>query len=209
MSTYKVKQGDCLSSIAFSFGLAWRTIWNHENNAALRDLRKDPNVLLPGDLLYIPDKDAAAIARATGARHRFRRKDVPAKLKLRLLADGKPRAGQSYSLYISGLPIIHGAFDGDGCLEHPIPPDAKWAELRLSGKNNVFHLLLGKLDPISTVTGVQARLNALGYNAGDVDGDTGDALAAALRSFQLDNNLDPSGKIDQPTRDKLTSLYGS
>jgi N-acetylmuramoyl-L-alanine amidase len=209
MSPYKVKQGDCLSSIAFSFGLAWRTIWNHEQNRDLRNLRKDPNVLLPGDLLFIPEKDPAAVGRATGARHRFRRKDIPAKLKLRLLADGKPRAGERYSLYITGLPVIHGAFDGDGCLEHPIPPDARWAELRLAGKQNVIHLLLGKLDPISTVTGVQARLNALGYNAGEVDGDIDDTLAAALRSFQLDNQLDPSGKIDQPTRDKLTSLYGS
>ncbi|MEY2429487.1 MAG: hypothetical protein QOJ40_2372, partial [Verrucomicrobiota bacterium] len=45
---YKVKDGDCLSSIAFSKGFFWETLWNHGDNSALKSKRKDPNVLSPG-----------------------------------------------------------------------------------------------------------------------------------------------------------------
>jgi LysM repeat protein len=43
---YTVKQGDHLSSIAHEYGFPdYQTIWNHADNAQLKQKRKNPNVL--------------------------------------------------------------------------------------------------------------------------------------------------------------------
>ncbi len=50
----------------------------------------------------------------------------------------------------------------------------------------------------------QRRLNELGYNAGTPDGAAGPRTAAALRAFQRDNGLQPTGRLDAPTMDVLS-----
>src|SRR4030095_14342956 len=55
---YTVKQGDHVAGIAFRFGLSdFRTIWDHPNNTELKNKRQNPNVLFPGDVLYVPDRE--------------------------------------------------------------------------------------------------------------------------------------------------------
>ena len=44
---HKVRQGECISSIAIRYGFAPDTIWQDGSNAALRSLREDKNVLHP------------------------------------------------------------------------------------------------------------------------------------------------------------------
>jgi N-acetylmuramoyl-L-alanine amidase len=36
---YKVKPGDCVSSIAHRNGLFWETVWNHPENQSLKSER--------------------------------------------------------------------------------------------------------------------------------------------------------------------------
>ena len=67
-----VKQGECLSLIARRYGFAnYRTVYDHADNAELRELRPNPNVLSPGDVVVIPDKDTKTESVATGKFHRF------------------------------------------------------------------------------------------------------------------------------------------
>ena len=66
---YEIQQGDCLASIARNSGLLWETIWNRPENSNLRTLRVDPNILFPGDILFIPDKDPQPVSGSTDARH--------------------------------------------------------------------------------------------------------------------------------------------
>jgi hypothetical protein len=50
---HRVRQGECLSSIAVEAGLFWETVLNDSDNVALRQQRVDPNVLLPGDTIVL------------------------------------------------------------------------------------------------------------------------------------------------------------
>lgn len=55
MKTYVVKRGDSLSKIAQSHKLrSWQDIYNHPKNSAFRAKRPNPNVIQPGDSLFIP-----------------------------------------------------------------------------------------------------------------------------------------------------------
>ena len=82
---YKVQKGDCVSSVAFSKGFFWETLWNHGKNSELKSKRKDPNILKEGDVLHIPELTPKEESCATEKRHKFKLKGVPAKLKLRIM----------------------------------------------------------------------------------------------------------------------------
>jgi peptidoglycan hydrolase-like protein with peptidoglycan-binding domain len=68
---------------------------------------------------------------------------------------------------------------------------------------------LGQLDPYDSISGVQARLNNLGYGAGEVDGRLNARTERALRQFQRQQKLEITGRIDEKTCDKLRELNGS
>jgi len=71
MPTYTIQEGDCVSSIASKAGFLWTTVWNHANNASLKQLRTDPNVLNPGDQIFIPDLTPKVLPKPTEQRHKF------------------------------------------------------------------------------------------------------------------------------------------
>lgn len=56
-----------------------------------------------------------------------------------------------------------------------------------------------------TVFEMQERLNELGYKVGTVDGVSGPRTVEALKKFQSDNKLSPTGAIDPDTIRKLRS----
>src|SRR5512134_2279572 len=92
---YTIQPGDYLPRIAEQNGFFdFHTIWDHADNAALKAKRKNPNVLLPGDELVIPDKQQRQESRPTDAKHTFRVKRAKNLLRI-VLEDlyGKPVAG--------------------------------------------------------------------------------------------------------------------
>jgi peptidoglycan hydrolase-like protein with peptidoglycan-binding domain len=72
-----------------------------------------------------------------------------------------------------------------------------------------FDLGLGGLDPTSEVNGQQERLKNLGYDCGEITGETTDRTRDALRAFQKDHNLDVTGESDDRTIAALESAHGS
>ncbi|MEK7724532.1 MAG: LysM peptidoglycan-binding domain-containing protein, partial [Acidobacteriota bacterium] len=99
---YQVRSGDCISSIAFANGFSPDTIWNHPNNAALKAKRKDPNVLLPGDIVFVPDKRLKEVREPTNQVHKFMVKNVPAKFRIQIMENNEPQANVPFTLTVDG-----------------------------------------------------------------------------------------------------------
>ena len=124
-----VQQGDCMASIGMHSGFFWETIWEHAENQQLKTQRRNPNVLFEGDVVRIPEKRLREEARATEARHRFRRKGVPETLQIILKDEfDQPRADLPYVLIIDGK-STKGRTDSQGKLRASIPPDANEGRL--------------------------------------------------------------------------------
>lgn len=206
MAKHTIRKGECILSVADKYGFLADTLWNHAENAKLKQKRKDPSVLFPGDEVFIPDKQEKTEVCATEQKHRFRKKSVPAKMKVCLLINDKPRANKSYKLQIDGIwkENAKGKTDGDGFVEESIPPNAKDGRLVLEAKNgeDIYILKFGTLNPLDTEEGVKKRLFDFGYV---VDGD----LSKAVKAFQKKEGLDPAnGTINDATKTRLKERFG-
>jgi hypothetical protein len=204
MAKQKVGSGESTQSIAKKNGYFWRTIWEHPENAALRQKRKDPNVLFEDDDIFIPEKQEKEVSKGTDATHSFKRKGEPSKIKIQLLKVGKPRANEEYTLEIDGTQI-KGKTNGEGILEHFIPGEASVGKLILRGGQEVKNIKIGYLDPLEKPIGVQQRLKNLGFNcpqSNELDEETKEAL----KKFQAEYNLEATGEADGATKAKLQEL---
>ena len=157
MSNYTVKPGDCLSSIAFRYGFRWQTLWDHPNNSSLKNKRKNPNVLFPGDMVFIPESEAKYETCATGQRHKFVMHGALEELNLVVKREGHVLACQPYTIVIDGE-IISGKTDDEGRIKTKISPMAKKGKLTVGeGFDRLTcELNLGHMDPIDEIAGVQA-----------------------------------------------------
>lgn len=207
MPKYTVSSGDSITSIAHENGFLSKTIWDHPENAGLKAKRKDPNILFPGDEVFIPDKDLKWETRPTNAKHVFQVKGEPNKFKLRLMKLGQPRANEAYVLEIDGK-LYNGSTDSNGMLEQVIPRDAKGGKLVLKGGKETYPVRIGYLDPIDEVSGIQHRLNNLGFNCGSPGGELNDETRDAIRQFQTKYKLEVTGEPDDATKAKLRQLHG-
>lgn len=206
MREHTVVQGEHLSRIAARHGFALATLWDHPDNAALRRLRGNPDVLLPGDVVVIPDRELKAVASPSGAHLRFVLKRAPLMLKLAFVdLQGKPIAAARVQLRLGGAVDL--VTDGDGRIEHAIDARDERGEVVLA--QGVAELRVGHLDPIDEDAGVRARLSNLGYLIGPVeDADDGEELRLALQEFQADHELPFTGELDDATRAKLADVHG-
>lgn len=205
---YIVKQGDCISSIAYKYGLFPESIWNDSENSKLKQDRKDPNVLMPGDEVYIRDKEEKEESCASEKKHRFKKKGVPERLRIQFMdEEDKGRANEAYVLDIDG-DLSENKTDKDGKVEIWIPPNAKEGKITFRDSGEEYELQLGELDPVTEITGVQARLSNMGFYEGELDGKMSEELENAIRDFQENKDLDPTGKLDELFRQKLEKVYG-
>jgi len=200
---YTVRQGDCISSIAYKHGFFPDTIWNDSKNSSLKQKRKDPNVLLPGDVVHIRDMEQKEESCPSEQRHRFRKKGVPAKMKVQMLLNDEPRKNEKYRLYVDDVLLKEGKTDSNGIVEETIPPNAMKGEIVFvdeNGNEERYPFDFGTVDPIDTDEGIKGRLLNLGYSVDD--------LPTAVREFQQKEGLEATGNINEATRNKIKEKFG-
>ena len=208
MATYHVvAQGEHISSIAEQYGFSdYHRIWNHPQNEGLRQIRPDPHVLFPGDRLYIPDLLRKKEAAETSRRNRFRL--MAPRLTLRLLIkdfNEQPIINTACTLEVEGA-NYELTTDADGQIQQQISASARTGRLRILDLE--LPIQIGHLDPVEEVSGQQARLNNLGYDAGEVGEEDEAKLRSALEEFQCDQSFTVDGICDPQTQARLLEVHG-
>jgi hypothetical protein len=156
-----VQAGETLTAIAamYSF-LHWAPIWNHASNRALREARDEPQCLLPGDVVAIPERRALRLKLPTESEHVVTVYVQKPALRLRLVdAKGAPRAGVAAVLEVDGA-SSECSSDGDGVIEVFVTPAARAATLTVD--DEIYELQVGGLGPVGEDVGVEGRLVDLG-----------------------------------------------
>ena len=118
---------------------------------------------------------------------------------------------------VAGNVSIEETTDGSGKIDKDIPPEATLGTLTLwmdesnpSAQVFSFRVELGALEPETTVSGAQQRLQNLGYNCGPVTGAVNEQTQEAIRAFQRGNSgLTVNGNLDDATKSRLKSNYKS
>jgi hypothetical protein len=210
---HTVEQGDDLPGIAREYGFNdYQTIWNAPDNADLKQQRQNPNVLQPGDRVYIPDKKTNGKSVAVGAKHAFKLSGKGPKLRLALVGpDGKPFAKQQVTLNVDGRGEQQLTTDANGRIEAAVEPGARAATLKMG--EQTFDLKIGFLDPIDQKSGFYGRLRNMGYlppayEDGDPDQIDSKELQLALELFQRDHGLPIDGTDDSQVQARLKEIYG-
>lgn len=207
MPSHIIKQGEHISKIAEKYAFRdYQTIWNHPDNAALKQKRQNPNVLFPGDELFIPEKQVKKVSCATAKKHRFQVQGQ--KIMLRLVLrnlDSQPVANTPCELQVEGK-LYRLTTDGAGLIEQLIPKTAEEGKLKIEGAE--VSIKIGHLDPVDELTGWRARLNNLGYNAGTSDDPADPQMRSAVEEFQCDYELKVDGICGAQTQAKLKETHG-
>lgn len=213
---HTVAQGETLTGIAKKYKYSsWQKIYNHSANAEFKALRDNPNIIFPGDKVVIPDIEPRYIGVATTKQHVFCLKRPKEMFRMKIQnGAGGALEGAKAVLDVGGQ-RIEAKLDDTGLLEVPLPEGYDQTgslEIYLDEDSDepshLYEIQLAHLDPIGTLSGVQARLNALGYECGVVDGVMGNNTRDGVEAFQDEYGLDIDGIPGPKTKAKLREVYG-
>jgi N-acetylmuramoyl-L-alanine amidase len=210
-----VRQGETAAQIAWRFGFAdVKVIWDDPGNRELAKARPNPAVLRPGDKVAIPARKVAVFKLAPEQETKITAKRPSQRLHLMVEWDvGEPAANARYELTFREGRKEHrrrGTTKGDGLLDEKLPLQAK--QLRLfvwpkdsQGKTDcvILDLGMGHLDPIDDLSGVQARLENLGFNCGDEEGELGPRTREALKRFRAEHKIEEADLLGPETLKQL------
>jgi hypothetical protein len=203
-----VQQGESLISLGYRYRVNPQSILNHPDNQHLVQQGREVAVLNPGDVVTLPGRSGRSVSCATEQRHRFVYHGAFTTLKMKFANMEGPLSGEPYRLQVEDR-HYQGRLDNDGGMDERIPAHAQHATMYIGANGEqVVDIGVGHLNPISEISGVQMRLNNLGYPCGNEDGEAGPRTRAAILRFQADNDLDEGGEIDEQTRDRLQQAFG-
>ncbi len=218
MHTYVVRQGDYLTRLAAQRGFDADEVWNHADNAALRRRRPSPEVLAPGDLIRLPEREPRELRLRSRTKNRFRASVPRVEIRVTLTQGDQRLSNEPYVVEGVGAASITGSSDGSGVVSVQVPVTTSALQLRLPNRSCVYPILVGHMDPLSEDSGLRSRLQHLGHLDGSlreslsfgalgtsaflretIPGPADDALPAALESFQRAHGLPVTGRADEAT----------
>ena len=208
-NSHTVEDGEHFPKIAADAGFRnYKKIWENGDNQAIRTKRKTASILMPGDEVFLPDAEQGDHTGESDKRHHFQLLVEPLKLRIRLLdLDDKPVVDKTCLLEVDGK-SVEVKTKADGILEHPIPHTSQRGVLTIDDLK--IPLQIGFLHPLQEISGWRARLNNLGYNAGDSDDPEDPQLRSAVEEFQCEymgpNAVD--GICGEQTQKKLKEIHG-
>ncbi len=114
---YQFKLGDCIFCIIQEKHLLPDPVWKHSNNALLREKRQELKLLLPGDVLFIPDIQPKEVKEPTNQVHKFYLKGEKHIhwIEIELVGeDDKPIPNEKYKVVLPDGSIKEGNLDQNG-----------------------------------------------------------------------------------------------
>ena len=211
MKPYVVKQGDYLEKIAHALGFDADEVWNDPKNAELKKQRA-PNLLHPGDVLYVPNRKPQWLPLKMGTDNLYIASVPRTTVRLSFRDAENPRANEPYVIHGMGEPE-EGTTDGDGTVELRVPVHIREISVTFPNASITYPVHIGDMDPIDERTGARKRLQHLGYGRypGAHENMTDDDLEAADRlailAFQQDQGLEANGTMDDATRAALAKAH--
>lgn len=206
---YIVRQGDFLARLADRYGFDAEAVWSDDRNRALRELRADPDVLCPGDVLWIPEESEERLPLSLGQPNTFVAEVDEITLTLTLQMGSEPFRNERYEIEGPATPPKERT-DKDGKLTFTVPADVDELRLFLPDRNLIVPVRIGHLDPPGTISGARGRLVNLGYYGSgyeDADRDDPEAFHLALLAFQRDHGIEPPGRLDARTANALKAAH--
>ncbi len=208
MIPYVIRPGDHLARLAHERGFDAAEVWSHAANAAIRERRRNPQILAPGDVIYVPATPADAGRRLrSGATHAFAGAPPTGTLKLRFAQGDHVLANEPYRVEgIPGTPT-EGTTDADGTLTAEIPVHVETVVILFTSSGMRYSVRIGQLDPIEESSGVRSRLRHLGYLGAFGLEPRPREVQRAIRGFQRDRGLPATGDVDDATRAALLEAH--
>ena len=202
---HTVERGESLSLIGRRLRIPWKKIWEHAENAELRKKRGNPNILHPGDRLYIPDLKVHEVDCAPNRSHKFRTSGA-VWIRIAVVGlDHKPVSGVAYRFLFDDIKQPERKTNGKGIAEAELPSGVRDVQLRLPWAT--LPVRVAELAPAHTIRGIQQRLQNLGFDPGSIDGIDGPDTARAISEFQVQEGIPVTGKPDQELIRRLRSVH--
>lgn len=207
-----------IQTIAFVNGIRdWHAIWDHPENARLRETRHNPLLLAHGDSVFVPDDRGSIVFARTGSLARFQMEREPSDLRSVSLiirdSRGNPLVEKRFQLSYGDV-LTEGTTSERGEINCSIPHNESAPILTVFPRDGndrlkfVWPLQLGWLEPVDTVAGIKGRLHNLGYRIETIDDTASIDLHEAVRLFRARNSLAVSQEIDSHFRRRLREDHG-
>src|SRR5262249_32368030 len=161
------------------------------SNAELKAKRPNPDLLYPGDIINIPDKEEQPSPMAQGTANGYAA-DIPkVKITLVFVNDGQPMASEPFT--VEGLDPTDGTTDGSGSADFDVPVIVKEFTVKFTKQPYAYKVMVANIDPVTEDSGVLQRLVNLGYFRRASDREDAEAFAGAVAAYQREKGMTVTG----------------
>jgi hypothetical protein len=224
---YIIQPGDTALTIALMHEVDEQEIIKHPKNSPIfEEKQRDPHMLAPGEMLFVPPPQAPAPTVAAKSQNQF----VARTAKVHVhLAFASEKGVLKNEPFVVSAPVsvvgkkrsrkekkepLRDQLDKDGKLSLVVPALIGSFTICFPERDMTHEIMVGGLDPADVQSGINARLLHRGYLPLDQEIDnpyffeTETAEKATLKSFQEAFMLEPSGHVDSPTKEALVKENG-